>query len=57
VSLRNFIKAFRNTLEWLDECGHAAMMEHPEMFGRLLGKWWQGHIQPQRPSQARGAVK
>ena len=44
------------TLEWVDQCGHTAMMEHPELFGQLLGKWWQEHIQPQWPSHTRGAV-
>lgn len=26
-------------LYWIDKCGHAAMMEHPEEFNRILGKW------------------
>ena len=34
-------------LIWLDECGHAPMMEHPRDFGRLLGQWWNRHICPQ----------
>jgi pimeloyl-ACP methyl ester carboxylesterase len=25
-----------STLYWIDKCGHAAMMEHPEEFNRLL---------------------
>ena len=29
-----------STLEWLDECGHTAMMEHPEQFACILGRWW-----------------
>src|SRR5690606_32670857 len=24
---------------WIDKCGHAAMMEHPEEFNRLLDAW------------------
>lgn len=28
-------------LYWIDECGHAAMMEHPEEFNNLLYKWLQ----------------
>ena len=27
------------TLYWIDKCGHAAMMEHPEEFNVLLEKW------------------
>lgn len=26
-------------LHWIDQCGHAAMMEHPEEFNRILGDW------------------
>jgi len=26
-------------LYWIDKCGHAAMMEHPDEFNRLLHKW------------------
>jgi pimeloyl-ACP methyl ester carboxylesterase len=25
-----------STLYWIDKCGHAAMMEHPDEFNRLL---------------------
>ncbi|QQL48483.1 alpha/beta fold hydrolase [Mucilaginibacter ginkgonis] len=28
-----------STLEWIDKCGHAAMMERPEEFNVLLGKF------------------
>ncbi len=28
-----------STLYWIDKCGHAAMMEHPEEFNVLLKKW------------------
>ena len=28
-----------STLYWIDECGHAAMMEHPNEFNKLLDKW------------------
>lgn len=28
-------------LYWIDKCGHAAMMEHPDEFNRLLYKWLQ----------------
>ncbi len=27
------------TLYWIDKCGHAAMMEHPDEFNILLEKW------------------
>jgi len=26
-------------LYWIDKCGHAAMMEHPDEFNEILGKW------------------
>jgi pimeloyl-ACP methyl ester carboxylesterase len=26
-------------LIWIDKCGHAAMMEQPEEFNRLLEEW------------------
>lgn len=26
-------------LYWIDKCGHAAMMEHPEEFNQILDKW------------------
>jgi len=28
-----------STLYWIDKCGHAAMMEHPEEFNVLLEEW------------------
>lgn len=28
-------------LYWIDKCGHAAMMEHPEQFNELLYNWLQ----------------
>jgi pimeloyl-ACP methyl ester carboxylesterase len=36
----------RSELRWLDECGHAAMMEQPAAFCRVLGEWWERHICP-----------
>ncbi|MEK6510363.1 alpha/beta hydrolase [Myroides odoratimimus] len=27
-------------LYWIDECGHAAMMEHPDQFNELLNAWF-----------------
>jgi pimeloyl-ACP methyl ester carboxylesterase len=29
-------------LFWIDECGHAPMMEHPERFNELLDAWMRG---------------
>ena len=26
-------------LYWVDKCGHAPMMEHPEEFNRILENW------------------
>ncbi|HET7361137.1 MAG TPA: alpha/beta hydrolase, partial [Salinimicrobium sp.] len=26
-------------LFWIDKCGHAAMMEHPDLFNKILFKW------------------
>jgi pimeloyl-ACP methyl ester carboxylesterase len=28
-----------STLYWIDKCGHAAMMEHPDTFNSLLEEW------------------
>lgn len=28
-------------LFWIDECGHAAMMEHPQQFNQLLNDWFK----------------
>lgn len=27
------------TLFWIDKCGHAAMMEHPDLFNQILENW------------------
>lgn len=29
-----------SSLYWIDKCGHAAMMEHPDEFNELLNKWF-----------------
>jgi pimeloyl-ACP methyl ester carboxylesterase len=26
-------------LFWIDKCGHAAMMEHPDEFNKILNNW------------------
>jgi pimeloyl-ACP methyl ester carboxylesterase len=31
-------------LVWIEQCGHAAMMEHPREFGQALADWWNRHI-------------
>jgi len=31
-------------LFWIDKCGHAAMMEHPKEFNRILSEWLAKHI-------------
>ena len=28
-------------LHWIDNCGHAAMMEHPDQFNTILDEWFQ----------------
>jgi pimeloyl-ACP methyl ester carboxylesterase len=28
-------------LYWIDKCGHAAMMEHPNLFNEILFNWLQ----------------
>ena len=30
-----------SSLFWIDKCGHAAMMEHPDEFNQILSKWLQ----------------
>jgi 2-hydroxy-6-oxonona-2,4-dienedioate hydrolase len=37
-----------SSLYWIDACGHAPMMEHPQEFNRLLEHWLDGiaHKQP-----------
>jgi pimeloyl-ACP methyl ester carboxylesterase len=32
-----------SSLYWIDECGHAPMMEHPETFNRLLRQWMEAN--------------
>jgi pimeloyl-ACP methyl ester carboxylesterase len=28
-----------SNLFWIDKCGHAAMMEHPDRFNEILEHW------------------
>jgi pimeloyl-ACP methyl ester carboxylesterase len=37
----SFLKGFPDAdLFWIDECGHAPMMEHPEEFNKILSAWY-----------------
>ena len=39
---RDFHKLITNSnLFWIEKCGHAAMMEHPNKFNEILSKWIQ----------------
>lgn len=31
-------------LYWIDQCGHAPMMEHPEEFNQILSPWLSEHV-------------
>jgi len=40
----DFHKLMPNSeLFWLDKCGHAPMMEHPETFNKIVHSWFQKH--------------
>jgi pimeloyl-ACP methyl ester carboxylesterase len=30
-------------LYWIDKCGHAAMMEHPDEFNKIMLEWLEKH--------------
>mgnify|MGYP003312846315 CR=1 FL=1 len=32
-------------LYWIDKCGHAAMMEHPEKFNSIILKWLKNSLE------------
>lgn len=34
----------RSELFWIENCGHAAMMEFPEEFAHILSEWWNKTI-------------
>jgi pimeloyl-ACP methyl ester carboxylesterase len=34
----------KSELHWIDECGHAPMMEHPLAFNSILSPWLRKHI-------------
>ena len=31
----------KGKLEWIDDCGHAPMIERPKEFGKIVSKWWR----------------
>ena len=33
-------------LVWVDDCGHAPMMEYPDAFGRIVSEWWGRQVEP-----------
>lgn len=33
----------QSSLYWIDQCGHAPMMEHPQQFNQLLDTWLKQH--------------
>jgi pimeloyl-ACP methyl ester carboxylesterase len=43
-------------LVWLDECGHAAMIEQPRQLGLAIADWWRRRIAPQVASRAAESV-
>lgn len=30
-----------SNLYWIEKCGHAAMMEHPDKFNEILSNWFE----------------
>jgi pimeloyl-ACP methyl ester carboxylesterase len=43
----------RREIVWLDRCGHAPMIEKPELFGEALRRWWQEHVAPDEATEGR----
>lgn len=39
-------------LNWVDKCGHAPMMEHPEEFNRILENWLNKHFKEELAKKA-----
>ena len=44
VTPPNVAEEFNKTLPdselfWIDKCGHAAMMEHPDQFNKIVFEW------------------
>ncbi len=40
---------------WIERCGHAAMIERPQIFGEAIGQWWRRRIVPTQPAGSSGA--
>ena len=40
VDMNKFLP--NSSLYWIEECGHAAMMEKPDEFNEILYEWLQG---------------
>ncbi len=38
-----------STLYWIENCGHAAMMEHPDEFNRILDEWLSTKAEQAKP--------
>ncbi|MFN7013753.1 MAG: alpha/beta fold hydrolase, partial [Bacteroidia bacterium] len=34
----------KSDLYWIDQCGHAPMMEQPEQFNSILENWLEGKV-------------
>jgi pimeloyl-ACP methyl ester carboxylesterase len=41
VALEFLDRIPNSELVWLNNCGHAPMMEHPEEFGLAVSRWWE----------------
>lgn len=47
-----------SSLYWIDKCGHAAMMEHPDEFNRLMHGWLdKTDLASYTPQQGQGKAK
>jgi pimeloyl-ACP methyl ester carboxylesterase len=45
-----FHKGFPDSdLFWIDQCGHAPMMEHPDAFNEILDAWYDARGIAVRP--------
>ncbi|HUS46736.1 MAG TPA: alpha/beta hydrolase [Phycisphaerae bacterium] len=44
-------------LVWVDRCGHAPMIEYPQVFAEAVSRWWARHICGRGAPQADGVAK